>query len=157
MDCRKPNFPVHHQLPELAQTQVLSLYYTAGSQICALYIECIYVNPNPPFHPMLHFPSWYLYVCCLYLCLYFCFANEFLYTIFLDSTLMGLVQFSLSVMPDSLQPYGLQHARLPIHHQLPELVQTHIHQVSDAIQLSHPLSSLSPPALDLSQHQGLFQ
>ena len=42
----------------------------------------------------------------------------------------------------------------PVHHQLPELVQTHIHRVSDAIQLSHPLSSPSPPAFNLSQHRG---
>ena len=41
---------------------------------------------------------------------------------------------------------------LPVHHQLPEITQTHVHWVSDAIQPSHPLSSLSPP-----QHQGLFQ
>ena len=40
---------------------------------------------------------------------------------------------------------------------LPEFAQTHVHQVSDAIQPSHPLSSPSPPALRLSQHQGLFQ
>ena len=46
---------------------------------------------------------------------------------------------------------------LPVHHQLPELAQTHVHWVSDAIQSSHPLSSPSPPALNLSQHQGLFQ
>ena len=45
----------------------------------------------------------------------------------------------------------------PVHHQLPELAQTHVHWVSDAIQPSHPLSSPSPPALNLSQHQGLFQ
>ena len=45
----------------------------------------------------------------------------------------------------------------PIHHQLPELAQTHVHRVGDAIQPSHPLSSLSPPAFNLSQHQGLFQ
>ena len=45
----------------------------------------------------------------------------------------------------------------PVHHQFPELVQTHAHQVGDAIQPSHPLSSPSPPALNLSQHQGLFQ
>ena len=42
-------------------------------------------------------------------------------------------------------------------HYLPELAQTHVHQVSDAIQPSHPLSSPSPLALNLSQHQGLFQ
>ena len=65
------------------------------------------------------------------------------------------VQFSHSVMSDSLQPHELQH--LPVHHQLPEFTQTHVHRVGDAIQPSHPLSSPSPPALNPSQHQGLFQ
>ena len=46
---------------------------------------------------------------------------------------------------------------LPVHHQLPEFTQTHVHWVSDAIQPSHPLSSPSLPALNLSQHQGLFK
>jgi len=46
---------------------------------------------------------------------------------------------------------------LPVHHQLPEFTQTHVHWVGDAIQPSHPLSSPSPPALNLSQHQVLFQ
>ena len=46
---------------------------------------------------------------------------------------------------------------LPAHHRLLEFTQTHVHQVSDAIQPSHPLSSPSPPALNLPQHQGLFQ
>ena len=46
---------------------------------------------------------------------------------------------------------------LPVHHQLPEFTQTHVHRVGDAIQPSHPLLSPSPPALNLSQHQGLFQ
>ena len=46
---------------------------------------------------------------------------------------------------------------LPVHHQLPELTQTHIHRVHDAIQPSHPLSSPSPLAFNLSQHQDLFQ
>ena len=46
---------------------------------------------------------------------------------------------------------------LPVHHQLPELTQTHVHWVSYAIQLSHPLSSPSPPTFNLSQHQGLFK
>ena len=44
-----------------------------------------------------------------------------------------------------------------VHHQLPELAQTHVHWVSDAIQPSHPLSSPSPPAFNIAQHQGLFQ
>ena len=46
---------------------------------------------------------------------------------------------------------------LPVHHQLPEFTQTHIHRVGDAIQPSHPLSSPSPPAPNPSQHQSLFQ
>ena len=46
---------------------------------------------------------------------------------------------------------------LPVHHQLPEFTQTHVHRVSDAIQPSHPLSSSSPPARNPSQHHSLFQ
>ena len=46
---------------------------------------------------------------------------------------------------------------LPVHHKLPEFAQTHAHQVGDAIQPSHPLSSPSPPVPNPSQHQGLFQ
>ena len=46
---------------------------------------------------------------------------------------------------------------LPVHHQLPEFTQIHVHRVSDAIQPSHPLLSPSPPALNPSQHQSLFQ
>ena len=46
---------------------------------------------------------------------------------------------------------------LPVHYQLPELAQTRLHPVSDTIQTFHPLSSPSPPAFNLSQHQGLFK
>ena len=45
----------------------------------------------------------------------------------------------------------------PVHHHFSELAQTHVHKAGDAIQPSHPLSSPSPPAFNLSQHQGLFQ
>ena len=45
----------------------------------------------------------------------------------------------------------------PVHHQLPEFTQTHVHWVGDAIQPSHPLSSPSPPTFNLSQHQSLFK
>ena len=68
------------------------------------------------------------------------------------------VQFSsVAQLCPTLQPHGLQLPGLPVHHQLPELTQTRVHRVGDAIQPSHPLSSPSPPALNLSQHQGLFQ
>ena len=61
------------------------------------------------------------------------------------------VQFSRSVMSDSLQPHESQHARPPCpYHHLPEFTQTHVHQVRNAIQPSHPLSSPSPPALNPS-------
>ena len=56
-----------------------------------------------------------------------------------------------------LQPHGLQHTRSPVHHQLPESTPNQNHRVGDAIQPYHPLSSPSPPALNLSQHQGLFK
>ena len=67
------------------------------------------------------------------------------------------VQFSPSVMSDSLQPHGQQHARLPCPSPMPEAYQTHVHGVGDAIQPSHPLPSPSPPTFNLSQYQGLFQ
>ena len=67
------------------------------------------------------------------------------------------IQFSRSVTSNSLRIQGLQMPGFPVQHQLPELTQTHIHRVGDAIQMSHPLSSPSPPAFNLSQHQGLFQ
>ena len=54
-------------------------------------------------------------------------------------------------------PHVQGHVGFPVHHQLPEPTQTHVYQVSDAIQPSHPLSSPSPPASILSRHQGLFQ
>ena len=70
-----------------------------------------------------------------------------------------LVQFS-SVAQLCLtlcNPMDCSTAGFPVHHQLPELTQTHVHRVGDAIRLSHPLSSPFPSAFNLSQHQGLFQ
>ena len=66
------------------------------------------------------------------------------------------VQFS-SVAQSCLTLCYPMDCSMPIHHQLPELAQTHVHQVSDPTEPSHPLLSPSPPAFDLSQHQGLFQ
>ena len=77
----------------------------------------------------------------------------------------GPLLFSLSVQfssvaqscPTLCNPMNRSTPGLPVHHQLPEFTQTQVHQVSDAIQPSHPLSSPSPPAPNLSQHQSLFQ
>ena len=59
--------------------------------------------------------------------------------------------------PTLCDPMNCSTPGLPVHHQLPESIQTHVHRVGDAIQPSHPLSSPSLPALNLSQHQGLFK
>ena len=59
--------------------------------------------------------------------------------------------------PTLFDPVNPSMPGLPVHYQLPEFIQTHIHRVSDAIQPSHPLSSPSPPDPNPSQHQGLFQ
>ena len=69
------------------------------------------------------------------------------------------VQFSSVAQscPTLCDPMNCSTPGLPVHHQLPEFTQTHVHQVRDAIQPSHPLSSPSPPAPNPSQHQSLFQ
>ena len=69
------------------------------------------------------------------------------------------IQFSsvAQLGPTLCNPMNCSTPGLPVHHQLPESTQTHVHWVGDAIQPSHPLSSPSPPALNLSQHQGLFK
>ena len=69
------------------------------------------------------------------------------------------VQFSSVAQscPTLCDPMNRSTPGLPVHHQLLEFTQTHVHRVSDAIQLSHPLSSPSPPAPNPSQHQSLFQ
>ena len=69
------------------------------------------------------------------------------------------VQFSSVIQscPILCDPMNRGTPGLPVHHQLLESTQTHVHWVDDAIQPSHPLSSPSPPAPNFSQHQGLFQ
>ena len=59
--------------------------------------------------------------------------------------------------PTLCNPMNRSTSGLTVHHQLLEYTQTHVHWVGDAIQPSHPLSSLSPPAFNLSQHQSLFK
>ena len=72
---------------------------------------------------------------------------------------LSSVQFSSLAQscPTLCDPMNHSTPGLPVHHQLPEFTQTHVHRVGDAIQPSHPLSSPSPPASNPSQHQSLFQ
>ena len=68
------------------------------------------------------------------------------------------VQFSsVQSCPTLCDPINHSTPGLPVYHQLPEFIQTHVHRGSEAIQPSHPLSSPSPPAPNPSQHQSLFQ
>ena len=78
---------------------------------------------------------------------------------FLGFLLMFKYKFS-SVSQSCLtlcDPMNRSTSGLPVHHQLPEFTQTHVHRVGDAIQPSQPLSSPSPPTLNFPQHQGLFK
>ena len=92
---------------------------------------------------------------CVCVCVYVC----VLYTFILTNDFREYIQFS-SVAQSCLtlcDPMNCSTPGLPVHHQLLEFTQTQVHQVSDAIQPSHPLSSPSPPAPNPSQHQSLFQ
>ena len=90
------------------------------------------------------FPLWYLFKC-------FSFSAT--------DISFSLTQFSSVAQscPTLCSPMNRSTPGLPVHHQLPESTQTHVHQVGDAIQPSHPLLCPSPPVLNLSQHQGLFK
>ena len=72
---------------------------------------------------------------------------------------LSFSQFSsvIQLCPTLCDPMDCSMPGFPGHHQLPELAQTHVHRVGDAIQPSHSLSSPSPLAFHLSQHQGLFK
>ena len=74
-----------------------------------------------------------------------------------SAVIFSSVHFSCSVVSDSLRPMNHSTPGLPVHHQLPGPTQTHVHWVGDAIQPSHHLLSPSSPALNLSQHQGIFK
>ena len=85
------------------------------------------------------------------------FILSFTFVLFLQ--IVTGFQFSLVAQscPPLCDPMDCSTPGFPVHHQLPELAQTHVHQVGYAIQATHSLSSPSPPALNLSQHQGLFK
>ena len=94
----------------------------------------------------------------VYFSIYLCHL-WFLSSVFYSFPYIGLLFLFSSVAqlcPTLCDPMNRSTPDLPVHHQLPEFTQTHVHRVSDAIQPSHPLSSPSPPAPNPSQHQSLF-
>ena len=75
------------------------------------------------------------------------------YELYLNQSVSSVAQSCLTLC----DPMNHSTPGLPVHHQLPKSTKTHVHRVGNAIQPSHPLSSPAPPALNLSQYQGLFQ
>ena len=86
----------------------------------------------------------------IYVCLYIFSKTE-------NMKLIHQIRSVAQSCPTLCDPMNRSTPGLPVHHELPEFTETHVHRVSDAIQPSHPLSSPSPPAPNPSQHQGLFQ
>ena len=132
--------------------KVVSFFYfrllVCGSYLCicmlSLYqkyhsIDCLFIL-------LISFATWKVLFDVFHLCI-----------CSLVSLAWSSVQFNCSVVSKSFWPHEQQHARPPCPSPLPEFIQTHVHWVGDAIQPSHPLSSPSPPSLNLSQHQGIFK
>ena len=128
MNHSTPDLPVHHQLPEFTQTHV----HRVGDAI-------------QPSHPVIPFCSWLQSFLTSFIRIHNCIS----YTSDQFSSVAQLC-------PTLCDPMNYSMLGLPVHHQLLEFTQTHVHQVGDVIQPSHPLLSPSH-AFNLAQHQGLFQ
>ena len=132
IECTRSGFPVLHYLPEFAQTQW-----------CHLTISSSVISSCPQsFSASGSFQM-----------------NQFFASGGQSIGTTASVQFSSVTQssPTLCDPMYGSTPGLPVHHQHLESTQIHVHWVSDAIQPSHPLLSPSPPALNLSQHQGLFK
>ena len=144
MDCSPPDSSVHGILQARIQ-QWVAIPFSRGSSQPR-------IEPGPPALPgcsLLSEPPGEPCVC-VYV------YHRYFYTLF---QILSPYQFSsvVQVCPTLCDPMDCSTPDFPVHHQLREFTQTHVHWVGDAIQPSHPLSSPSPPAFNLSQHQGLFQ
>ena len=128
MDYSTPGFPFLHVLLELAQTH----FHLVGDAI-------------QPSHPL----SFLLLLTSVFSSIRV-FFNKLTLCIRRVKVLVAQLCLTLCDPMDSSMP------GLPVHHQLLEFTQTHVHRISDAIQSSHPLSPPFPPALNLSEDQGLF-
>ena len=135
MDYRTPGLPVLHQFPSLLKLMSVELV-TPSSHL----ILC-----RPLLLPPSIFPSSRVFSNASFLCIKWPKCWSFSFSISPSNEYLGLISFRTDCNTPGF----------PVHHQLPELAQTNLHQVVDAIQPSLPLSSPSPPAPNPSQHQGL--
>ena len=115
------------------------------------WVSCVYFSAEHFFDTSFELLSCVLCFLCIECCEFFSYSG---YKPFIRSVQFSLVSQSCLTLCD---PVNGSTPGFPIHHQLMELTQTHVHWVGDAIQPSHPLLSPSHPAFNLSQHQGLFK
>ena len=111
------------------------------------------MHPLTPPHPAITFKVW-IWVRRVW----YCWLKWRVWIIYLSHPFAKDFQFSsvTQLCPTLCNPMNCSMPGLPVYHQIPEFIQTHVHRVSDTIQPSHPLSSPSSPAPNPSQHQGSF-
>ena len=160
MYCSTPGLPVHHQLPEFTKTHVHWVGMPSNHLILCHPLLPPSIFPSIKVfsdESVLHirWPKYWSFSFSISLC------NEYSGLIsfgmdWLDLLAVQIRSFAQSC-PTLCDPMNHSTPGLPVHHQLPEFTETHVHRVSDAIQPSHPLSSPSLLAPNPSQHQSLFQ
>ena len=163
MDCSMPGLPVPHHFPCPSACPFnwwFCLGFTILNYFQVLMKPRSYVHAWMIQHSRMGFPSEFI------LNEYFPMnaVSPWCLVSLINSSQPNLVSFSVQVQfgsvaqscPTLCNPVDCSTLGFPVHHQLPEPIQTHVHRVGDAIQPSHPLLSPSPPAFNLSQHQGLF-
>ena len=165
--CSMPGFPVHHQLPELAQTHVHRV--SDANQPSHPLSFPSPPAPNPSQHQNLfnestlhvRWPQYWSFSFSIIVSKehpgLISLRMDWLDLLAVQGTLNSLLQHNSSKVSILCNPMDCSMPGFPNHHQLPELTQTHVHRVSDANQPSHHLLSTSPPAFNLFQHQGLFK
>ena len=139
MNWSTPGLPVLHHLPELAQTR---LHWVDD----AIQPSHPLSSPSPPALNLSQHQGLFQWI-----------DSSLLVAKVLELQLQHQFSSVAQSCPALCDPVKCSMPGLPVHHQLPESTQTYVHRVGDAIQPSHPLLSPSPPAFNLSQHQGLFK
>ena len=139
----------------------------SGSQECHLSCPCPQWTPGASICTIVHAHSIYwmnkwlkplwmsLKASLVFLCI--CFSFVFFFNIFYFLVCFCYCRSVTKLCSTLCGPMDCSTPGFPVYHHFPELAQTHVHRVSDAVQPSLPLSPASPPALSLPQHQGLFQ
>ena len=145
MDCRTPGFSVLGNSPGkntgVGSHSLLQGIFVPGLEPGSPASQADSLPSEPPGKPT--------FTVALKSCVNFCCIAKW----FRSDQIRSVAQSCLTLC----DPMNCSTPGLPVHHQLPEFTQIHVHRVSDAIQPSHPLSSPSPPAPNPSQHQSLFQ